>query len=248
MKTIKTTFLLTFILCLLVNFSQAQKMYQIHQDNVKPSMVKEYEKTAKEFAEACRKYNPQTPWVAATTNHMQYLYISPLENFAEMDKDPFAEMSKAMGDDWKNIFENFNECYDSHNDYIITLSESLTYMPEGITQMQEGMDHRRWIYLYYTPQNSKKVYDALKAVKDLFVSKNSKSYYRIYRSGFGCAENYYLVAISSKDESDEFLTGKANQDVLGDERKPIFDNLMGSIARYEEISGDMRPDLSYSPK
>ena len=248
MKTIKSILLFAFILCLSINLSQAQKMYQIHQDNVKPSMVSEYEKVAKEFVEACKKHNPKAPWVTAVTNDMKYSYISPMENFADLDKRQFADMSKAMGDDWGKMFQSFDKCYDSHNDYILTLSESLTYMPEGVSQTQEGMDHRRWIYLYYTPENSKKVYDALKGVKDLFASKNSKSYYRIYRSGFGCAENFYLVAISSKDESDEFLRGKANQEVLGDDRKPIFANLMGSIARYEEISGEMRPDLSYAPK
>ncbi|WP_445957904.1 hypothetical protein [Yeosuana sp.] len=248
MKTLKQTVLLALFFCFIFNLSYAQKRYQIHQDNVKPSMVGEYEKTAKTFVEACKKHNPQSPWITATTSDMKYLYISPMENFADLDKNLFADMAKAMGDEWGNMFENFDKCYDTHNDYVITLSESLTYMPEGITQTQEGMNHRKWYYMYYTPENGKKVYDAMKDVKDLFASKGSKNYYRVYKSGFGCDENFYLVAISSKDEMDDIMRGKANETVLGEERGPVFGNLMSSISRFEELSGDMRPDLSYSPK
>ena len=49
---------------------------------------------------------------------MRYMYVSPMENFAELDKDVFADMSKAMGDEWGNIFKNFNTCYDKHGDYV----------------------------------------------------------------------------------------------------------------------------------
>ena len=48
MKTTKTTFLLALFLCFTFNLSQAQQAYQVHQDNVKPSMLMEYEKIAKE--------------------------------------------------------------------------------------------------------------------------------------------------------------------------------------------------------
>ena len=248
MKTIKTTFLAVLLLVFAFNLSQAQQAYKIHQDNVRPSMIKQYEETAKTFNEACKKYNPQAPWVTAMTDDFRYLYISPMENFADLDKRPFADMAKAMGDDWGKLFDEFDKCYDSHNDYVIVLDEALTYMPDGISMTQEGQDYRRWIYMYYTPENSKKVREGMKAVKELFASKGSKEHYRVYRSGFGCSENFYLVAVSAKDEIDSAVRGKANQEVLGPDRWDTFNKLMNSITRMEEISGTMRPDLAYAPK
>ncbi len=99
MKTIKSTFLLGLTLCLTINFSQAQKSYQIHQDNVNPSMVMQYEKVATAFNDACNEHKLQTSWVTAVTNDMKYLYISPIENMADLDKRPFADMTKKMGMD-----------------------------------------------------------------------------------------------------------------------------------------------------
>mgnify|MGYP001816599699 FL=1 len=247
MKIFKSSLLLTLILCFTINFSQAQKRYQVHVDNVKPSMVGEYEKISKQFLEACKKHNPQTSWITATTSDFRYMWVSPMENFAELDKDPFSDMAKAMGDDWGKIFEDYNKCYDSHSDFIITLSESLTYMPEGISQTQEGQNHRKYYYIYFTPENTKTVYDGRKGVKDMFASKGSKEYYRVYRSGFGNPENYYLVAISSKDEVDAATRGKANEELLGDGRHEVFGKLMQGVSRMEEYTGAIRPDLGYKP-
>jgi len=247
MQTLKTTLLLTFILCLTFNFMQAQKMYQVHVDYVNPSKVQDYEKIAKEFTEACKKYNPQASWITTRTSDMRYMYVSPMENFAELDKNVFSDMAKAMGDDFGNMFKNFNKCYDKHGDYILTLDEGLTYMPEGITQTPEGENYRKFYFIYYTPENQGALRDAMKGVKDLFASKGSKEYYRVYRSGFGVTDSYYMVAIAAKDEADSAIRGKANDELLGEGAKEVFGKLMQSTDKFEEISAWMRPDLYYKP-
>ncbi|GAA3572353.1 hypothetical protein [Snuella lapsa] len=246
MKTLKNALLIAFAFCLTLNISHAQKRYYIHVDNVKPSMVKDYENVAKDFVEACKKHKPQTTWLTSVTSNFKYMYVTPFEKFADLDAKPFADMAKAMGDDWANMFKRFDKCYDSHTDYIITLDEDLTYMPEGFSQTQEGMDNREYYFLYFTPQNETKLRDALKAIKDMFSNKNSKEHYRIYRSGFGNPESYFLVAISSKDDIDAAMTSKANAELLGEMRHEVFGNMMKYLYRFEEYKGEIRRDLAYS--
>lgn len=249
MKNLKTTLLFAFILCLSFNLSQAQnKMFSVHQDNVKPSMIGEYEKIAKEFNAACEEHNVQTSWITATTGDLRYMYVSEIENMADLDKRPFADMAKAMGDAFGDLFNQFDKCYDSHSSYVIVMDDELTYMPEGFSQTQEGQNHRKYFYLYYTPENGAKIREGMKAVKELFASKGSKEYYRVYRNGFGTAESYYMVAISSKDEVDSATRGKANDELLGPNRYETFNKVMNYATRLEELSGAIRPDLAYSPK
>lgn len=248
MKIIKTTFLLALVLCFTFNLSHAQKSYQIHQDNVKPSMIMEYEKVAKAFSDACKLHNPQTSWVTASTNDMKYMYITPIENMADLDKRPFTDMAKKMGDKWSEMFTSFDKCYDSHSSFIIHLVEDLTYMPEGISITQEGQNYRKWFYIYFTPSNAAKIREGMKAVKELYKTKGSKEYYRIYRNGFGTPEDFYLVAVSSKDEIDSATRGKANEEVLGPDRWETISKVMNYATRIEEVSGEMRPDLSYTSK
>ena len=247
MKAIKTTLLLTLLLCFTINFLQAQKLYQVHVDFVKPSKIGDYEKIAKDFTEACKKYQPQASWITVKTSDNRYMYVSPMENFAELDKNIFSDMAKAMGDSFGDMFKNFNTCYDKHGDYVLTLDEGLTYMPEGITQTPEGENYRKFFFLYYTPENQGKLREAMKAIKETFANKGSKEYYRVYRSGFGVIDSYYMVAVAAKDEIDSATRGKANDELLGESAKEIFGNLMGTLSEFEEVSAWMRPDLYYQP-
>ncbi|GAA4289480.1 hypothetical protein GCM10023163_00240 [Aestuariibaculum suncheonense] len=223
-------------------------MYRIHQDNVKPSKVMDYEKVAKAFNDACVKHNVKTSWATAATNDLKYIYISEIENMAQLDERPLAEMAKAMGDDFGKLFDDFDKCYDSHSSYIIHLVKDLSYMPEGFGMTQEGQDYRKWFYIYFTPQNAKKVREGMEAVKKLYESKNAKEYYRVYRNGFGTQEDCYLVAVSSKDEIDGATKSKENEKLLGPDSWDTFKKVMDYAERFEEVSGKMRPDLSYNPK
>ncbi|WP_242121557.1 hypothetical protein [Aestuariivivens sediminicola] len=248
MKLLRNISTFLFALCIIVFTAQAQQLYQVHQDNVNPSMMAEYEKVAKEFNEACKTQNVQTQWLATNMDGFRYLYVTPIENFAQLDERPFADMAKAMGDKFGDIFDRFDKCYDSHGTYIIVLDEDLTYMPDGISQTQEGQDYRNYYFIHYTPENAKGLKSAMKGVKDMFAAKGSKNYYRVYRTAFGSMDSYYLVAMSSKDEIDSAQKSKANQELLGPERFEVFDRVLKHASKMQEVTGQIRRDLSYSPK
>lgn len=248
MKTIKTTLLLALFLCFALNFLNAQKMFQIHQDNVKPSMIMEYEKIAKEFNETCKTHDVQATWYAASSSDFKYFYISPIEKMADLDERPMADMAKAMGDKFGDMFERFDKCYDSHGTYIIVRDDELSYMPEGKVDAPADENYRKWFYMYYTPENAKKMHEGMKAVKAFFAEKGSTEYYRVYTNGMGQMEQYYMVSVSAKDEIDSAKRGKANQDVLGPDRWDVFGKIMKYTTRMEEHSGEMRPDLAYVAK
>jgi len=248
MKTIKTSLLSLVLLCLSVNALQAQQMFQIHQDNVKPSMMMEYEKIAKEFNEASIANNVQATWFTAMSNDFRYFYVTPIENFAELDERPFADMAKAMGDKFTDMFKRFHKCYNSHGTYIIVRDDELSYQLAEDAQPNESENHRTWFYIYYTPENTKNIREGMKAVKELFSSKGSKQYYNVYRNGFGQMENYYLVSVPAKNEIDSATRSEANKEVLGPDRWDTFNKVMNYATRTEEYKGEMRPDLSYTPK
>jgi len=249
MKTLKITLVLVCMLMIMPIISKAQnKIYLVHQDNVRPSMIGEYEKISKEFRDACEQYQPQTSWITSMTSDFKFLFVTPMEKFEDIAKRPFTDMAKQMGDKFGDMFDRFDACYDSHTDYVVILDEELTYMPNGIKQVQEGMDYRNYIYIYYTPENRKKIKEGMKAIKEMFSSKGSNSHYRVYRSGFGTSESYYLVTLSSKDEIDSAKRSKTNDDLLGPERFETFDKVMKYATRMEEYKGRMRPKLAYSPK
>ena len=241
-------------MCLFLTNLQAQmeksQAYWIHEDVVKPSMVGEYEAVLGEFLANLKKFNIQDlNFIVTNTDDFRYLYVSPLENMAQFDRPVFASLAEKMGRDELNaLFQRMDKCYDIEQDYVLTLDNDLSYMPMGITQTPEGRDYRIFHYLYVSPSNRAVVKEKMMAVKDLFTTKGSKEYYRVYHSGFGTRGEFYMVAVAAKDAVDEAQQAQANTVLLGAEGKKIFDDLFGSLLKYEQYSGHMRPELYYHPQ
>lgn len=249
MKTIKQT-LLTATLLLVTTFTlNAQnQMFTIHADYVKPSMEKEYVATSKEYVEACKKHNLQNAdFTTIRLDNGTYLSFESIANMAALDNDTAAPLAEKMGkDNYQALLARFNKCYDRHGSYVITRLENLTYMPEGATAAQEGNNYRKYHYLYVTPSTAASVGAKIKAIKDLYVKKGSKMYFRTYHSGYGTLGEYFLIAVSAKDEQSHAIQAEENDKLLGDEINPLMDDLIQSVSRYDPMTGYIRTNLSYT--
>ena len=224
--------------------------YGVHEEVVIPSMVNEYETAVKELVANVKKYDiKELKWITSVTNDNRYLYLYPIANMADLDKDNFKLLAEKMGaDKLGDLFNRTNKCINQYFDYVLRLDKDLTYMPGGITQTPEGQNYRRFYYLRYTPQQEEKLVASLKAVKDMFQKKNSKMDYRVYRSGFGSGGEYIMVAIAAKDVVTYETMNAENDKMFGEEGAKVFGEIMKNISKMEEVSGNMRPDLATSSK
>lgn len=253
MKTQKLAFLL-IVLLLFMPLSllrgQGNQMFWVHEDVVKPSMVGEYEGVIKELTDNMKKFNiPEIKFIVSNLADSRYLYVSPLANMAALDKPVFATLAEKMGSDaMTDLFNRMDKCYDTEQDYVITLDNELSYQPGGIDQTPKGQDYRKFHYLHVAPGDRAMIRAKMKAVKDLFESKGSKMYYRVYSSGFGTRGDFYMVAIAAKDAVDYAQKGTENDALIGEEGGKVMGDLFGHLLKYEEVTGRMRPDLAYAPQ
>jgi len=250
---ISTMMVLFFMLLPNIVISQDKdknQAYWIHEDKVKPSMTKDYEKVSKDFIAQCKKHDlKDVNWITAATNEGSYMTISEINNMADLDKNTFKPLQEKMGkEDFGKLFERFDKCYDSHGSYIIELNKKLSFMPNSISQTQEGMDYRRWHFLYFTPSNKSKVKENLVKLKELYAKKGSKVHYRVYQNGFGSSEDYYLIVVSAKDGLSYEKSNAEARTLFGDSSKPVFDELFKYVSKYEMKTGSMKPELSFSSK
>lgn len=255
MRTCKSFVIaLVITLALPINLSAQEapknQAYHIHEDVVKPNMVGEYEAICKEFLGHMKSYNIQgAKWITASTADSRYLYVQPIENMADLDKNPISKLAEKMGKEQvSELFQRMDKCYDTEQDYIVRLNADLSYMPDGLSQTVDGEDYRKWHYLYVSPENRSTVKKNMKAVRELFASKNSGVHYRVYNSSFGARGEYYLVSVAAKDPVDYAQRAAENDALLGEDGKQVFQELFGSLLRYEEVVGYMRPDMAYSPE
>lgn len=249
MKIFKTTIVLALILLLIptLSYSQNIQAFWVHEDQVKPGMSSEYESITKEFNEISKKNDFKANWSVAQMTNGKYLTITPIEKLGDIDDFSMAELSKKVGEEkFKSYFDRYNKCYDIHGSYVTLLNNDLSYMPDGMSTTQEGKEYRTWHIISVTPQNKAKMAENMKIVKDLFVSKKSKMHYRVYTNGFGQIGDRFVIVVSAKDELDMAQMSVENRKLLGPESKAKFDAVFNLASGYEEVTGRMRPDLSYS--
>ena len=254
MKTLKITLLLLSMLLLCPINTQAQdqserKIYRVHEDQVKLSMVSEYESIVKELVAMLNKHKlPDLHWITLASNDSKYRFVSPIKNMADLDKASWiGTLAEKEGKEAVSaLFDRMDKCYDTELDYILRLDNELTYMPEGFNQTPEGENYRKNHFLYVAPGNRDVVREKMKAVKDFNVKKGSKVSYRVYRSGFGSDGEYYMVAIAAKDAEHYAKRSNENREILGDERKKVMGELWSNLLKYEVVEGWIRPDLAYS--
>ena len=223
-------------------------MFVVHTDNVNFDMMPKYEQLAKQLKENCEKYNVQgVNWTAISIEDGRYVYVSPIKNMAELDKNPMAGLAEKMGKDaMGKMFNEMDDCYDSHSNAVVHFKPELSYIPEGYND--EGKNHREYHFLYYSPKNAKEMKEGMAKVKEMFKTKGVKNGYSVYHSGFGSEGSYYMVSISGKDDLDIAQGGKENDELLGDDKaKQHFMNVIRLTTKYDQVEGDIRPDLSYSP-
>lgn len=250
LKDLLIIVLLTFLpFSLLAQESKTTQSFWVHEDVVKPGMIAEYEATCKELVSNMKKHSiEEVAFIVTNTADNRYLYVSPIENMADLDKPVFATLSEKMGKEAMGaLFNRMDKCYDVEHNYIITLDMNLSYQPGGINQTPEGEDYRKFHYLYVTPANRARVKEKMMAVKDMFASKGSKVHYRVYRSGFGTRGEFYMVAVAAKDEVDYAQKAMANDQLIGEDGSKVMWDLFADLLRYEEYTGRMRPDMAYSP-
>ena len=63
-------------------------MYHVHMDNVKFSKMQQYEEVAKEMNDALVEHNIQGTWMAFSISDGRYVFSSPIEKMADLDKNP----------------------------------------------------------------------------------------------------------------------------------------------------------------
>lgn len=225
-------------------------MYWIHEDRTKPPMSNKQESVDKELIAALKKHEiTDISWFTMVSLDYRYFYISPIENMAAFDKDPFGSLSEKIGQKERDkIFAKYQNCYETHGDYVIILNKDLSYQPDGINVTPIGKNFRNNTYYHFTPDNAEKARELAVKFKELYTRKNSKLHYRVYSDGFGVMGTYFMVAAAAESPEDYERMVVDNRLLLGDEGAELYRELEETISSLEVVRGYIRPDLSYEDK
>jgi hypothetical protein len=251
----KMQFMMIWALCFLIFSSaisqeQQNQAYWVHEDQVKPGLVQEYEEHSKKLVKMAKDNDfREMGWNVAQMDDGTFLSLTPINDFAHLQSLSFSSLQEKVGqENFSELMNGFNKFYDVHGDYITILDNNLSYMPSGEGVVQQGKDFRKWHIMKIPAENVSQVRERLVELKDIYSRKNSNLHYRIYRSGFGQMGDQIVAVISAKDAEDYARLSAENNQVLGEEGHNKFQEILDLVSEYRSITGKMRPDLAYAPQ
>jgi hypothetical protein len=156
-----------FIMLPILSVAQEAKVqkFVVHEDVVKPHKMMEYEKVSKEFVATLKEHaGPEAAFMAMSSDDMRYIFISPIDNMAALDKNPFAKLEESMGKEaTKALFDSWAGMYETHYDYVLNLNPALSYNSGSI--MEEGVNYRKIDYFYIFPDKMDEAFAIQKSGK-----------------------------------------------------------------------------------
>ncbi|MFQ5770050.1 MAG: hypothetical protein ACE5HX_05915 [bacterium] len=226
------------------------QLYFIHEDVVKPSMVSKYEEAVKGVVAKLTENNMTSlSHVVAMSEDFHYSFIAQIENMADLDKSPWKELEKKIGEEaMKAMWKGYEGTYYKHHSFLVRLRPDLSYTPETTSEESEEMNFRHWSFYYVNPDKWNEAREISKEWVALFKSKKIPTGYRMYTGGIGTEVPLYIVVQWAKNAAEFYAQAAKNDELLGEEGEALGAKTMAITRKFEQKNGWIRPDLSYMPE
>ena len=248
------------LLFLLISFSQVtaqegelpkSQMFLIHEDEVLPYMTDKYEAAVKNFVKVLTDSKvEETSFSVTQVNYTTYSFVTPVNDYDGLAK--YFGMSDAMvekvgKDKFDQAMSQFDGCYDTHRNYLLTLRNDLSYKATVGLDPEEGLNFRHFDYYYVVPGKEDEMIEILKEWKALFEAKNIEQAYRVYIGGIGTHYQTVIMVKPDKGRVEWAISSDKRNELGGEEWDKLLDKTISIVQKFDHMSGRMRPDLFYMP-
>jgi hypothetical protein len=229
------------------------KWYVMHQELARPSMLKQYEDTGKEFVAAVRQHHDASPafnFMAVAGDDYVYTYVTQISSFNDVGSilAGFGKLAQAVGEaKWNDLMVRNGEAMNWMRDSILMEDPSFSYAPAQ-PRLKPEEEQYLHVDLYYVQPGRETEADAVaKDFAELFRKKNVPDSYRIFKVVMGWDTPLIIVTTPAKSAADYEARNAEVIKMLGAEGQALFGRAFSLTRRFEMHGGAIRPDLSLEP-
>jgi hypothetical protein len=222
-------------------------MIAIHEDKVLIDKSDTYWNTAAELKKTLEtnKITGIRYW-AFRGDDGSVSYVSPMSNFAELDKNMWKELTDKIGEEsFNKMMSGFAGCYLTHEDFVINYHPDKSYAAETLTDKDV---YREMFYYYLYEDKADDYFKALDEWKAAFTGVNSPMGYQIYSNGFGMNGPVVMVMTWGENENDQeqaYLKTYADMKAKWDE---LWKKSQACVYKIEKRRFWFAPELTYFPE
>jgi len=226
----------------------APQYFVLHQEKARPSMVKEYESTTKEFValvKANKAKMPHFSFNAFVSPDFTYSYVSPIPNLAGLDaiNADFGALAQAAGAALSDLNKRGGVAMEHVDEAVIQRLPELSYVPAA-PRLEGQARYYHYGFYYVIPGREAEVEALGQEYLKLFKAKGVKNGYTIYKGVMGADLPYYFVSEGALDAADFQVEDAKTAALVGPELAALGARLMAFTRRYETREAVPRPDLS----
>ncbi len=221
--------------------------FVVHQEVAKPSMVKEYESTSKEFVtlvKANKAKMPHFSFNCLASPDFTYTFVAPIPNLAGMDaiNADFGALAQAAGASFADLNKRSGTATEYIKEWVIQLVPELSYSP---TEPRAAAPRYFHYGIYYVMPGRETEAEAVGAeyVK-LFKAKGVKNGYNVYKVVMGPELPAYIVSVGAADAAEYQAEDAKLGALLGTEFQALGGRTIALTRRFETREAVARPDLS----
>jgi len=242
MKKNLTSLLLLLLFASSSLAQDAPSMFAVYESHVKPSMNAAYRDAVKKLKASCQQQKMTFSWFAGSLDDNTYVYLVPIKNFSDLDKNMFSELETKIGKDalagqWQAI----DKCVE------YGISSVALYVPSMSYLAPAADDYFRNVF-YWFPETGKEA-EADKLVAEwikLYSGKKSPNGVQTYKTVFGGEGGYVFVGWGKNKVDYEAKVQKGNE-LTGDEAAKLWARTLLIARKYYTKEGWIENELSYSP-
>lgn len=256
-KFISLSFLFLFLVISFVNVTAQDEelpksqLFLMHEDEVLPYMADTYEAALKNFIKFLGDNNvTEMSFSVIQQNYFTYSAITPVDDYnglAEYFGMSEEMMEKVGEENFAKALAEFDGCYNTHRNYLITLRNDLSYKATEGLDPEEGLHFRHIDYLYVIPGKEAEMMEVLKEWKALHEEKNIQQAYRVYIGDIGLHYQTVLLVRPDKGRVEWATNSEQRSKIFGEEGEKLFKKTFSLVQKFEHKNGRMRPDLYYMP-
>jgi hypothetical protein len=229
------------------------KWYVMHQEFARPSMLKQYEDTSKEFIATVRQHHAASPafnFVGFSGDDYVYTYVTQISSFNDVGAilSGFGTLAQAVGEaKWNDLMMRSGQPMESMRDSLLMEDPGFSYTPAQ-PRLKPAEQQYLHVDLYYVQPGREADADAVaRDFAALYRSKNVSDGYQLFKVVMGWDTPLIIVTTPAKSPADYEARVAEIRQMLGAEGKALFERAFALTRRFEMHGAWVRPDLSLEP-
>lgn len=216
--------------------------FAAYEHRVKPSMTGKYWECMRKVKSNSTQHKIGAVWASFEFDDNTYIHFMPIKNFAELDKNPFAELEAKMGKASHDaMWADFSPCMESTTSYVVTFYPELSYL--RASREETFRDVFFWTVIDGKDAEAQAL---LKQWVKVYEARKVPTGFETYKVTFG-GEPVYAIVGWAKDELDMATQRNKTRELMGEEMKKMMNLTMAITQKFDTKRGRRLAEVSYAP-